>query len=254
MTIAPLDPCAAAAPAVRALVAGRTGIVHSVLDKIHVRIGEPGARVTTADIEEVERIARRVEAVRLALVAAADREQIHRRAGHTSTAAWVASATRTGGADAQREVVLATALDAGLDRTRSALQAGDMSSRSAGIIASTMSKLPEELTATEREKVEASLVRDARRFDPPKLARVARVALAAAERTAAEVADHVEAQLLDEERRAYALASVTMHDQGNGTTKLSARREVQAWLGSLGATLIGRRWTGRNAAAGRSPT
>ena len=222
MTITHLDPYAAAAPAVRGLVAGRTGIVHSVLDKIHVRIGEPGAQVTTADIEEVERIARRVEAVRLALVAAADREQVHRRAGHTSTAAWVAGATRTGGAAAQREVVLATALDAGLEQTRAALQAGDMSSRSAGIIASTMSKLPDDLTDTERERVEASLVRDAQRMTPGKLHQAALVVLAAAERTAEQVADHVETQLLDEERRAYAAATVTMHDQGNGTTKLSA--------------------------------
>ena len=57
---------------------------------------------------------------------------------------------------------------------------------------------------------------------PGKLRQAALVALAAAERTAEQVADHVEAQLLDEERRAYALASVTMHDQGNGTTRLSA--------------------------------
>ncbi len=224
MTITHLDPYAAAPVGVpvQGLVAGRTRIVHSVLDKIHVRLGEPGARVTTADIEEVERIARRVEAVRLALVAAADRQQAHRRAGHTSTAAWVASATGTGGADAQRDVVLATALDGGLDRTRAALRAGDMSGRSAGIIAATMDKLPEDLTSVEREKVEAALVRDARRMTPGKLRQAALVALAAAERTAEQVADHVEAQLLDEERRAYALASVTMHDQGNGTTRLSA--------------------------------
>ena len=199
MTITQLDPYAAAAPAgvpVQGLVAGRTRIVHSVLDKIHVRLGEPGARVTTADIEEVERIARRVEAVRLALVAAADRQQAHRRAGHTSTAAWVASATGTGGADAQRDVVLATALDGGLEQTRSALQAGDMSGRSAGIIATTMDKLREDLTSLERERVEASLVRDAQRMTPGKLRQAALVALAAAQRTAEQVADHVEAQLL----------------------------------------------------------
>lgn len=231
MTITHLDTTAGAMPGggapagmppVRGVVAGRTRIVHAVLDKIHVRLGEPGARVTTADIEEVERIARRVEAVRLALMAAADRQQAHRRAGHTSTAAWVASATRSGGADAQRDVVLATALDGGLEQTRAALRAGDMSGRSAGIIAGAMGKLPEDLTSIERERVEASLVRDARRMTPGKLRQAALVALAAAERTAEQVADHVEAQLLDEERRAYALASVTMHDQGNGTTRLSA--------------------------------
>jgi len=137
-----------------------------------------------------------VEAVRLALVAAADRQQAHRRAGHTSTAAWVASATGTGGADAQRDVVLATALDGGLEQTRSALQAGDMSGRSAGIIATTMDKLREDLTSLERERVEASLVRDAQRMTPGKLRQAALVALAAAQRTAEQVADHVEAQLL----------------------------------------------------------
>ena len=158
----------------------------------------------------------------MALVAAADRQQAHRRAGHTSTAAWVASATGTGGADAQRDVVLATALDGGLEQTRAALQAGDVSGRSAGIIAGAMDKLPGDLTPVERERVEASLVRDARRMTPGKLRQAALVALAAAVRTAEQVADHVEAQLLDEERRAYALASVTIHDQGNGTTKLSA--------------------------------
>ncbi|MEI2826225.1 MAG: DUF222 domain-containing protein [Dermatophilaceae bacterium] len=232
MTILPIDHIAVGlspagarsfgAVSTRGVVAGHARLVHAVLDKVHARLAFPESVVTSADIEEVERIARRVEAVRLALVARVDRQQSYRGTGHSSTAAWVASTTRAGAATAQRDVVLATALDSGLELTRTALQAGEMSGRSAGIIASAMSKLPGDLPLPERDRVEASLVRDARRLDPPKLHRAALVALAAADRSAQEVAGHVEAQLADEERRAYAVASVTIHDQGDGTTKLAA--------------------------------
>jgi hypothetical protein len=198
--------------------------VHKTLTKILARLAAPeaGVVVTSADIQELERVARRVEAVRLALVAAADRQQVHRQFGHSSTSAWVASATRSDGGAAQRDVVLATALAGGLDRTRDAFEAGQMSSRNAGIIARTMNKLPDTLTPAELEKVETSLVRQATHLNPTKLDRAAKVALAAAEKSAAEVADQLETQLLDEERRAYRLATVSMHDLGDGTTKLAA--------------------------------
>jgi hypothetical protein len=184
---------------------------------------------------ELERIARRVEALRLALVAAADRQQVHRRTGHSSTSAWVASATRGTGADAAREVVLATSLAGeGLAATRAAFDAGDVSSRSAGIIASTMDKLPETLTEVERAKVETSLVQKARVLNPGRFYRAAKFALADAERSAQEVAEHVEAQLLDQETRAYRLATVTMQDLGDGTTKL------QALLPTFTARMLGK--------------
>ena len=107
-----------------------TSWVHKTLTKILARLAAPeaGVVVTSADIQELERVARRVEAVRLALVAAADRQQVHRQFGHSSTSAWVASATRSDGGAAQRDVVLATALAGGLDRTRDAFEAGQMSS------------------------------------------------------------------------------------------------------------------------------
>ncbi|MBK8733396.1 MAG: DUF222 domain-containing protein [Actinomycetales bacterium] len=201
-----------------------TTVVHATCDQILARLSSPeaGVVVTSVDVQEVDRLARRVEAVRLALVAAADRQQVHRRCGHSSTSAWVASATRSGGAAAARDVALATALADGLDRTREAFEAGEVSRSNAGIIARTMGKLPETIAVVDRERVESALVRDARRLDPGRLDRAARMALAAAEKTAAEVADHVEAQLVDEERRAYRLATVTMHDLGDGTTKLAA--------------------------------
>lgn len=224
MTVTHLDPHGVGTLPTRGIVVGRTRIIHAVLDKIHERLAasDTAAVVSTADIEELERIARRLEAVKLALLATADRQQGHRRAGHTSTAAWVASATGTGGASAQRDVTLAVALNDGLDRTREAFAAGQVSSRHAGIIASTMAKLPESITTAERARVEDTLVRDAQHLDPPRLHRSALTALAAAQRTAEEVAQHVEQQLLDEERRAYAAASVTMVHRGDGTTRLAA--------------------------------
>ncbi len=214
-----------------------TAALHALVDAVQARLADPDAGVVVgaADIGEVEKIARRVDALRLALVAAADRQQVHRRTGHSSTSAWVASATHGTGADATRDVVLATSLvGEGLAVTRAAFDAGDVSSRSAGIIASTMDKLPETLTQVERAKVETSLVQKAQHLNPVRLSRAAKFALADAERSAAEVAEHVEAQLLDQETRAYRLATVTMQDLGDGTTKL------QALLPTFTARMLGK--------------
>jgi len=214
-----------------------TGALHAVVDAVQARLADAAAAVVVgaADVGEVERIARRVEALRLALVARADGQQVHRRTGHSSTSAWVASASRGDGAHAARDVVLATSLAGeGLAVTRAAFDAGDVSGRCAGIIASTMDKLPESLTDVERAKVETSLVHKAQQLNPGRFYRAAKFALADAERSAQEVAEHVEAQLLDQETRAYRLASVTMQDLGDGTTKL------QALLPTFTARMLGK--------------
>jgi hypothetical protein len=97
-----------------------------------------------------------------------------------------------------------------------------------------MDKLPESLTEVERVKVETSLVQKARVLNPGRFYRAAKFALADAERSAQEVAEHVEAQLLDQETRAYRLATVTMQDLGDGTTKL------QALLPTFTARMLGK--------------
>ena len=200
-----------------------TAVLHAMFDGIHAKLAaDGGVLVSSADIHEVDRIARRAEALRLALVAKADAQQAHRRFGHSSTSAWVAATTRSGGASAQRDVVLATALADGLDLTREAFEAGEVSVSNVGIVVRTMNKLPTTLSPVEREKVHTCLVRDAKHLNPGKLDRAAKMALAAAEKTAADVADHLEAQLLDEERLAYRSSTVTLRDLGNGTTELRA--------------------------------
>ncbi|HOC14578.1 MAG TPA: hypothetical protein PKJ61_11960, partial [Propionicimonas sp.] len=144
MTITPLDPqpgggmpsgrVPGAAPAgeerVQPGVVGlSTAVVHATFDGIHAQLSaaDGGVLVSSADIHEVDRIVRRAEALRLALVAKADQQQAHRQFGHSSMSAWVAATTRSGGASAQRDVVLATALADGLDLTREAFHAGEVS-------------------------------------------------------------------------------------------------------------------------------
>ena len=137
-----------------------TTLVHTTFDRIHARLAASDSDVviSSADIHEADRIVRRAEALRLALVARADQQQVHRRFGHSSTSAWVAATTRSGGASAQRDVVLATALADGLDLTREAFEAGEVSVSNVGIVVRTMNKLPTTLSPVDREKVHTCLV------------------------------------------------------------------------------------------------
>jgi hypothetical protein len=183
-----------------------------------VDVADEDQPATGFDVQELERAIRRLEATELALIAKADRQQTRRHSGASSTSAWVAELTRSGGAAAARDVTLATTLDDELPATKAAFEAGEVSRTNAGIIADTMAGLPDTLTETERATVEAHLVRDGKHLAPGRLRRVASQALAAADKSAAEVAQHEEDGLLDQERRACARSSISMHDNGDGTT------------------------------------
>ena len=63
-------------------------------------------------LTEVERLARRVDAVRLRVLARAERERLADRTGHTDTGSWAAGATNGDRRPAARDVMLAAALDA----------------------------------------------------------------------------------------------------------------------------------------------
>lgn len=203
--------------------------VHAVLDE--VTSGPVVGPVSGSDLASMDRAISRMQAMKLQMVAAADRERVAESSGMSGTAAWLAAHTRTGGAEAAQTVGLATALDSGLSSTGDALAAGDVSTEHASIIAGTMSRLPSGLTALERERVEASLVSQARRLDPPRLRRAARRALEAAERTAEEVARHEDGELRGEEERAAARVRLTMHDNRDGT--VSGHFTVPALAGAI---------------------
>lgn len=191
--------------------------VHHVLDRLDVRAEVPQAATATA-IREVDRAIRRLQAVRLALVAAAERARVADAAGMSGTGAWLAAHTRTDGTEAASEVKLATALADSLPTTRAALEAGEVSTAHAAVIASTAAALPKDLGAGDRAAVEAALVRQARLVDPARLRKAARRALAVAERDQAAVDTHEDAQLRADEGRAWRRTRLTLHDNLDGTT------------------------------------
>lgn len=196
-------------------VASGVAEVHGVLDRMEAR--PQSGSVTGRDIAEVDRAIARLESVKLAMVAAADRAQVGTASGMTGTPAWLAAHTRSGGDKAAAEVALATALDTTLPLTKEALSSGSLSTAHATVIAGATSRLPESMTGSERTRIETSLVAQARRMDPVRLRRAARKALLAAERSAAEAEAHEDAGLRDEEARAESRTRLTMHDNGDGT-------------------------------------
>jgi hypothetical protein len=211
MAIAPL----VAAPPLAALDGVRQ--IHGVLDQIE--IGRPLAGPTTAAaLRQVERAIARLQSVRLAIVAAADRANVAEGSGMTGTGAWLSAQTRSAGAAAAADVRLATALDEGLPVTREALAAGDVSTEHASVIAATADRLPDDLSERERTAIETTLVAQARRLDPGALRKAARRALSIAERSRAEVDAHEDSALRSEEDRAWDKARLTLHDNRDGTT------------------------------------
>ena len=190
--------------------------VHEALDELGTIV--PVAGETASAVVECERAIRRLEALKLTLLAAADAARISELTGHASTGAWLASQTRGGHARCAREVRLAAALGEGLSATAGALADGSVSSDHASVIADAASRLPTGLSADQVSTVEARLVEHARRLDPVQLRRVARRALEAVEGDRATVDAHEDALLESEEDAARDRTRLTLHDNGDGTT------------------------------------
>ena len=126
---------AVAAPA-RVPAAEAVARVHEVLDE--VAAGGVVGPVTGRDLASVDRAISRMQAMKLQMVAAADRDRVAESSGMSGTAPWLAVHTRTGGAEAAGIVGLAVALDASLPATRAALSAGEVSTEHAAIISGTV--------------------------------------------------------------------------------------------------------------------
>lgn len=208
----------ATAMLVRPVAFGHTGDairrVHEVLDGAGPadREGAPGPLIA-----EVDRAITRLQALRLDLVRAADEARAASATGASGTAAWLASTTRADGAAASRDVKLATALGESLPATRAALAQGSLSTEHAQVIAVAASRLPEALSERERATIEVALVERAKSVDPSALRKAARRALAAAERTQAEVDAHEDGVVRSEEDRALERTRLAWHDNRDGT-------------------------------------
>jgi len=190
--------------------------LHGVIDRLHTSppcTSRPGAAVT-----EVDRAIRRLEALKLKLVAIADRAGTAKDAGFTGTTAWVAKTTTVSRSDAARQVALAGDLDSGHDATAAALDAGLVSPGHAAVIVNATGQLPTGVSEEQRRVVEAHLVEKAARFSPDQLRRLARRAIEAVEPDQTVVDAHENELIRTEEATARDKCSLTLHDNGDGTT------------------------------------
>ena len=130
------------------------------------RVRRPAAATAMG---EADRVITRMQAVRLALVAEADRCEVASETGLSGTSAWLAPARARDGGQAARDVRLATALDNGLPATREALAAGDVSTEHAQVIATAAAQLPDGLSRARACRHRGSLVRRAKLVDPATL-------------------------------------------------------------------------------------
>lgn len=167
-------------------------------------------------VQQLSRAEARVKALRLRVVAAADRARTGVRAGAASTAAWAAGLVNADHRTSQRDVALATGL-AELSQTGAALGAGRISAEHATVITHAHSQLPDHLSAGEREVVEKHLITQAETLSPQRLRKAARRAVEAVMPDPAAVDAHEDSVLRDEETRARAATRLTLHDNGDGT-------------------------------------
>ena len=230
-----------------------------------------GSRMSSARTREriraIERLGRRLDAVRLRMLERAERAQVAERAGHVDTGSWVARTTNDDRRTAARDVGLALSLgsprqdpgreggpgaggpsdeagaqqggtetgavgaatdprwprdgDAGgpgpLSQTRVALDAGDISTAHARVIAQAMSDLPDGLDAEQRVGCEAELVRMALTRSPGKLRIAGRRIIEAVQPDPDEVDAHEDTIVATEEERAYQASAFWIKDNHDGT-------------------------------------
>ena len=196
------------------------GAIEDALDQIHGAATTPLASGEyAAAVRRIECISRRLDAAKLKVVAAADKAGAPEDAGFTGTEAWVAKNTTTSRTTATREVGLARDLGSGEhDTTAAALDQGLVSPDHAAVILDAERRLPEGVSAEQRQRVEESLVEKAQKYSPERLRREARRAIEAIEPDEAVVDAAEDEQLRSEEEVARSKAKLWFRDNGDGTT------------------------------------
>ena len=194
--------------------------LHSLLDRLHATPVESAHASTGPAVVEVDRAIRRLEALKLKLLASADRSGLAHDSGFTGTEAWVATQTTTSRTTAARQVALARELapEAGHDATAAALDEGLVSPAHAAVIVGASRDLPTGVTDEQRDAVEAVLVEKAQRYSPDQLRRMARRAVEAIEPDQAIVDAHENDLVRSEEEQVLAKASFSWHDNDDGIT------------------------------------
>jgi Domain of unknown function (DUF222) len=164
----------------------------------------------TGLLADLEGLSAQVAAVQLAAVREADRRDLGRSSGASSTGSWLAGRLRQRPGVAARTVRLANDLDTELLLTAMALRSGQISADHAAVIAHAIKDLPSEAGPGVAEKAEQLLLSYARVFNPKDLAGLGRKVLEAVD---PDLADRVLAkQLAKEEARANRRRELTLND------------------------------------------
>jgi hypothetical protein len=190
--------------------------LHEVLDTL---ADAPAWAMTPAEqrdaVVALARAESRLAELRLRVIAAADHSDVAAETAATSTAAWLAHATRRSRTLATTDVRLALRLETEHFRTREALAEGSVDADQARVIVRAVDGLPQTVDPAERERAEQHLVQLAGEHDAVSLARLAR---RLHEVIDPDTADEAEGRRLEAEEHA-AARSTYLHltDNGDGT-------------------------------------
>lgn len=204
----------------------RTRPLHVFSGRLHARLDElVDTDVSTMDavetaetVVELQRAEARLAAIRVQLVARAERIDVARKANATSPAAWLRSELPLTPRQAKRAVALGRALGSGrYAATTTALSEGQLMVDQAEVIVAAVDALPPVLMAEERSRAEAHLVGLGRSHDARQLKALGRHLLEVID---PELADQELAKKLEAEEEAASRAtSFTMVDDGQGRAR-----------------------------------
>jgi hypothetical protein len=198
------------------------GLARAIDDALD-RLGDPPAwSMAEAEQREallvLDRLASRLTALEMRVLAEAGRQEVGAAEGATSTAAWLAHHTRQTRARCSTAAKLAAELDESFAATHAALSAGRINPDQAAVIVKAVAALTrdhEDLPVGIEARAEGHLLDLAEEFDATVLRRLGRRLF---EVVCPEAADAAEGEALrKEEERAQRKAVLSMRDNGDGT-------------------------------------
>ncbi|MEI2819845.1 MAG: DUF222 domain-containing protein [Marmoricola sp.] len=208
-----------------------TAEIHAAIDQLTGVVFESyGADVLASALMELKRAESRLAACKHRILRAADTTRVAAAFGATDTSSWAALLTHTDADVSARDVKLARSLVTG-SPTHVALEAGDISADHARVITTATTQLPDGLTQEDALVVERSLVAKAHTLSPRHLRAEARRCIDAITPDPEIVDEHENSVTKSEEDRAYDAATLSLHDNGDGT--LTGRFTIPIFQGLL---------------------
>ncbi len=205
--------------------------IHAAIDQLAgIDFETQTSAVLASALIELKRAESRLAACKHRILRVADTTRVAAAFGATDTGSWAALLTHTDGDVAAREVKLARALEAG-SPTCVALEAGDISAEHARVIATAATQLPDGVGVEDALVIERSLVAKAHSLSPRHLRAEARRCIEAITPDPEIVDEHENSVTKSEEDRAYDAASLSLHDNGDGT--LTGRFTIPIFQGLL---------------------